>query len=47
MEIKSEYFRNFKENMEKYEIQPESFEFAGDIQMYEEMMFGFHMYLLV
>lgn len=47
MEVKSEYYRTFPENMEKYEILPEAFEFAGDIQMYEEMMFGFHMYLLI
>ncbi|MFA0815304.1 MAG: hypothetical protein ACC608_05900 [Anaerofustis sp.] len=47
MEFQSEYYRSFPENMAKYEIPPETFEFAGDIQMYEEMMFGFHIYLLV
>lgn len=47
MEIVSKYYKSFPENMAKYEIPPTAFEFAGDLQMYDEMVFGFHMFLLM
>ena len=47
MEFKSEFYSDFAKNMQKYDIAPEAFAFAGDIQMADELMFAFNMFLLV
>ncbi len=47
MEFKSAYYKSFSETMEKYDMPEGSAEFAGDLQAFEEMLFGFHIGLLI
>jgi hypothetical protein len=47
MEFKSEYYSDFMQNMQKYGVDPSAYEFAGEIQALEEMMFAFNMTMLV
>lgn len=48
MEIKSEYYNNLDENMEKYGIAEEDIPMAEDtFQALEEQMFSFAMFMLM
>ena len=48
MEIKSEYYNNLDENMEKYGIAAEDVPMAEDtFQGLEEQMFSFAMFMLM
>ncbi|MFZ7119465.1 MAG: hypothetical protein ACOWWH_00755 [Eubacteriaceae bacterium] len=47
MDIKSEYYLDFSETMEKYEIPEETIPFAGEsFQSLEEMLFKFAIFLI-
>ncbi|MEG0379551.1 MAG: hypothetical protein RR614_13830 [Eubacterium sp.] len=47
MDTKSEYYMSFEENMQRFDIDPEAYEFTKvSIQSVEEMMFKFAMFIL-
>ncbi|WP_169727692.1 hypothetical protein [Acetobacterium malicum] len=47
MEVKSEYYTNLVNTLEKYDIPEEAVLFAGEsLQTLEEMLFGFTIYLI-
>lgn len=43
----NKYYTDFVTNMEKFGIEPEGYDDANMIQMTEELMFTFNMFLLV